>query len=1139
MTAPNSTVDQNLLPVQAYFDVYGNFQTFIGQGKPFYATVNPSQSGLNITNSTINSTTIGATTPSTGVFTNIATTTGTISTQPTGSTDIVNLLALQSYAAGISWKQPCAVATLANITLSGLQTIDGYLTLVGDRVLVKNQTNAANNGIYIASATAWTCSLDADAWQEYVSAITFIEYGTQSNGAWFCTAQPGGTLGVTALNWSQFIISASYTAGTGLTLTGQQFSITNVGTAGTYGSATLIPVITTNAQGQITGVTTASNPQGTVTSVTGTLPISSSGGATPAISISQASTSTNGYLSSTDWNTFNNKQASGTYVNSVSGTAGRITSTGGTTPVIDLASGIATAGTTGSASLIPVITIDTYGRVTSITTAANPQGTVTSVTGTSPVVSSGGATPAISMPAATGSVNGYLTSTDWTTFNGKANAFTYTNNYIPYGQGTTTPLQSSALQFNGTTLTLANDASISGLTVGKGGGAVSTATVVGSGALAASNTGTLTTAVGYSALRANTTGDRNHAFGANALYTNTTGSYNTAIGQGTLYTNNADNNTALGWTSLLSNTSGSNNTAVGYQAGYNNTTSSQNAFFGGSSGFTNTGGYNTFLGQNSGYNNSTGARNTYVGQAAGYYYSTGADNVSLGWQALVGGSTPANNTGGYNTAIGNQALQANTTANNNTAVGYQSLYSNSTTSWNTAIGTQALYTNTNNFNTAIGYQAGYLNTSGGVTALGTQALYSNTSGSANTAIGGFDNATSTYGALFSNTTGSYNIAVGTGALKSNTTASNNTAVGYQASYSQAGAGADGQTAIGYQALYSNVTGGNNTALGYKAAYATTGQYNTAIGLASLINNSTGSSNTALGNDSLRNNTTASYNTAVGYQAGYSNTTGTQNTYLGSFAGYSTTGSYNVLVGMNAGYYLTSGVGNTFIGNANGGNGAGQSVTTGSKNTIIGGFTGNNGGLDIRTASNYIVLSDGDGNPRGIFDGSGNFLVGKTALNAAVVGLQVSTTGQVNSTLAGSTSATLSYALYSAGASAYRFYVGMDGTINATSIVITAISDERLKENIRDLDTGLSTVMALKPRRFDWKEGKGQDKKNAAGFIAQEFETVFPESVGVSKAGGDGIEYKNINHETLIPTLVKAIQELKAEVDSLKQQLNGA
>ena len=144
--------------------------------------------------------------------------------------------------------------------------------------------------------------------------------------------------------------------------------------------------VSKSANGVLTVTNTSPSSGGTVTSVTGTAPISvATGTTTPVISISQATTSTNGYLSSTDWNTFNNKQPAGTYVNSVSGTTGRITSTGGTTPVIDLASGIATAGTTGSSTLIPVITIDTYGRVTSITTASNPQGTVTSVSGTGTV----------------------------------------------------------------------------------------------------------------------------------------------------------------------------------------------------------------------------------------------------------------------------------------------------------------------------------------------------------------------------------------------------------------------------------------------------------------------------------------------------------------------------------------------------------------------------------------------------------------------------------------------------------------------------------------------------------------------------------------------------------------------------------
>ena len=176
------------------------------------------------------------------------------------------------------------------------------------------------------------------------------------------------------------------------------------------------------------------------------------------------------------------------------------------------------------------------------------------------------------------------------------------------------------------------------------------------------------------------------------------------------------------------------------------------------------------------------------------------------------------------------------------------------------------------------------------------------------------------------------------------------------------------------------------------------------------------------------------------------------------------------------------------------------------------------------------------------DSSGNLLVGTTNTSpTAGIGNKITVdtaAPYIASVGSASTNSNVTYALYSTGAAAYRFYVGYGGTIFATSIVISAISDQRLKENVRDIDTGLDAIMALKPRRFDWKEGKGQDKKNVAGFIAQEFETVFPECVGVSKAGEDGIEYKNINHETLIPTLVKAIQELSAQVTSLTTRLTA-
>jgi len=259
MTSPSNSAIQNLLPVQAYFNLDGSFNTFIGQGKPFYATANPFQSGLTITNSTLDSSPIGSNSPSTGVFTNISTTTGQITTQPSGATDIVNLLALQSYAAGISWKQPVACATLTNISLTGLQTIDGYTTLSSDRVIVKNQTTTADNGIYIASSGAWTRSSDANTWNELVSAIAFVEYGSQAGSAWFCTVPPGGTLGTTPVTWSQFTTSATYNAGTGLTLTGFTFSITNTAvTAGSYGSASSVGTFTVNAQGQLTAASNTS-----------------------------------------------------------------------------------------------------------------------------------------------------------------------------------------------------------------------------------------------------------------------------------------------------------------------------------------------------------------------------------------------------------------------------------------------------------------------------------------------------------------------------------------------------------------------------------------------------------------------------------------------------------------------------------------------------------------------------------------------------------------------------------------------------------------------------------------------------------------------------------------------------------------
>ena len=255
------TQTTNIVPVQGIFGPLPPYPciTLIGPaGEYFYAPTNPNLDGVSITNSTINSTTIGATTPSTGVFTNIATTTGTITAVPSGPTSLVNQQYVDAVAQGLSFKQPANYTTLGNITLSGLGTQangDWASSLTaGMRILVKNQSAPAENGIYVAASSGWSRSSDANTWDELLAAYLFIlEGATWGGSAWVSTIAPGGTLGVTAVTFTQFSNTALYTAGTGLTLSSYQFSITNTGVAaGAYGGASKTLSATVNAQGQLT-----------------------------------------------------------------------------------------------------------------------------------------------------------------------------------------------------------------------------------------------------------------------------------------------------------------------------------------------------------------------------------------------------------------------------------------------------------------------------------------------------------------------------------------------------------------------------------------------------------------------------------------------------------------------------------------------------------------------------------------------------------------------------------------------------------------------------------------------------------------------------------------------------------------------
>jgi hypothetical protein len=177
----------------------------------------------------------------------------------------------------------------------------------------------------------------------------------------------------------------------------------------------------------------------------------------------------------------------------------------------------------------------------------------------------------------------------------------------------------------------------------------------------------------------------------------------------------------------------------------------------------------------------------------------------------------------------------------------------------------------------------------------------------------------------------------------------------------------------------------------------------------------------------------------------------------------------------------------------------------------------------------------NGSERMRITSGGDLLVAKTTSDdSSQNGLRLQSNGSITSTMQVSDNTDYSFVYYSKGASAYRFYVGGGGTVYATNTTISAISDQRLKENIQDLDVGLDKIMALKPRKFDWKAGKGKDIKGDRGWIAQEFEQVFPDMIDTWKdEAPEGEEpYKSVRAD-LIPVLVKAIQEQQAIIEQLK------
>ena len=335
--AETSTI--NIVPVQGIFTEDHQLVTLIGPaGVPFSASSGGSFDNIAITDSTFDGGSIGQTTAVTdATITNLTLTTGTISTSPTSNNDLVNKAYVDAAAQGLQLLQPAAVATTTNLaSLSGLLTIDGVTVTAGQRVLVKDQTAAQFNGVYVAAAGAWSRSTDTDTYAELQNIYLFVTSGTVNAGtAWGTTNHGTGTIDVTPINWVQIANTAIYTAGTGLTLAANQFSITNTGvSAASYGSSTQVGAFTVNAQGQLTSASSVAIAIAASQIASGTVGISqggTNGSATPTAGAIAYGTGT-------------------AYAFSAAGTAGQVlTSAGASVPTWTTASSLSVGTATNLA----------------------------------------------------------------------------------------------------------------------------------------------------------------------------------------------------------------------------------------------------------------------------------------------------------------------------------------------------------------------------------------------------------------------------------------------------------------------------------------------------------------------------------------------------------------------------------------------------------------------------------------------------------------------------------------------------------------------------------------------------------------------------------------------------------------------
>jgi hypothetical protein len=643
--------------------------------------------------------------------------------------------------------------------------------------------------------------------------------------------------------------------------------------------------------------------------------------------------------------------------------------------------------------------------------------------------------------------------------------------------------------------TFSLDILVNGLTVGRGGGSISTNTVLGA-----------------TALSSNTTGASNVAIGINSLNTNTTGGSNVAVGQSSLQTNNSNQNTAIGNQAMQFNTTGTANTGIGHTALQNNTTGNNNIAIGYESGKSiTTGSNNTIIGNYAG--TTTLANNIVLADGAGTirYQWNGTFNNFNGDAAFSGAITATSSIKGLSLQIQN--------------AGFVSIITSTPTATRSIVvpdasGTLALTSDL----------SAYLPLSGGTLTgalSGTSATFNHNDaptirvqrngGTDSNTVLEFTNASRSF---FIGSNGTVMGLGGTsGAVSSQPLQISSTGA---ATFSSSIA-ATSATFSGLVTINSNIRGlaiNRDAVTNYNGiGYQTAGVQQWFVGMRENLSSNNYIIYNENGTDALtisKSDSAATFSSTITAAStlylGYDGTYGSTYRTLG-LTGI-TNGTHRIFAGTTDNLYIAAATSRGIEFWTDGSSGTKMLITSGG-DVLIG---------DTTASANLWVKSSAAGNTFGARNTNASF-----AATVAFLGADRNTTNN-----------SFYYIdCYNYGSGTYRFRVADSGNVTNTNNSYGAISDIKLKENIVDASPKLNDLLKVKIKNFNYI---GSEEKQL-GVIAQELEKVFPSMIEIHNdkdgEGNDlGTTTKSVKYSVFVPMLIKAIQEQQAQIEELKQLIKN-